>query len=76
MTFKERLRNFFFSERAKDTYERAIKTFFQAFLSALVVDIGTISASTDMHVVRDLFIGALGAGLSAVMNFVIHRLDT
>lgn len=58
----------------KDILIRAIKTFIQGFLGALVV---TLQAAdlTDETVIKSLLIGAIAGGISAVMNLFITYLD-
>lgn len=60
-------------ERAKDIGIRAGKTFLQAFLAALTVDLA--SPPTDGSVWKDMLLAAAAAGISAAMNFVINMLD-
>lgn len=48
---------------------RALKTFIQAFVAA--VSIGIVS-TTDISAVRALLVGAIAAGISAVMNLFIQ----
>lgn len=48
---------------------RALKTFIQAFVAA--VSVGIVS-TTDVSAVRSLLIGAIAAGVSAVMNLIIQ----
>lgn len=48
---------------------RALKTFIQAFVAA--VSVGIVS-TTDISAVRALIVGAIAAGISAVMNLVIQ----
>jgi hypothetical protein len=56
----------------KETAKRAIRTFLQAFLPALVVGLKTIDFSEDKSIVKGaviaLVIPSIAAGLSAVMN--------
>lgn len=59
----------------KDIGIRALKTFIQGFLGALAVTLPT-SYLTDWAVIRSLLIGAIAAGLSAVMNLVINWLNS
>ena len=66
---KEKLKRIFLSERAKDIYKRAAKTFLQAFLGAIVIDTATLNA--DASVWRSMFLGAVAAGISATMNAFI-----
>lgn len=58
----------------KDILVRALKTFIQGFLGALVVVLPS-SDLTDEAVLKSLLIGGLAGGISAVMNFAIHALD-
>lgn len=58
----------------KDIGIRALKTFIQGFLGALAITLPT-SYLTDWAVIRSLLIGAVAAGLSAVMNLVINWLN-
>lgn len=48
---------------------RALKTFTQAFIAAVSVGIVT---TTDIPAIRALVVGAIAAGVSAVMNLVIQ----
>lgn len=57
---------------ARDIIVRAAKTFLQAFLASLVVDITSISGG--WNVCRSALISAAAAGLSAVMNLAIAAL--
>lgn len=47
---------------------RALKTFLQAFIAAVSVGVVT---STSISAVRALIVGAIAAGVSAVMNLFI-----
>lgn len=58
----------------KDILIRAIKTFFQGFLGALVVTLPS-SDLTDTTIIKSILIGAVAGGLSAVMNFAIQILQ-
>lgn len=49
----------------KDIAIRAIKTFIQAFLAVLVIDVVTIK---DWATAKPVLIGAVAAGVSAVWN--------
>lgn len=60
-------------KRIKDIIIRAAKTFIQAFLGAISVDV--LFATSDRNVWRSMFLGALAAGFSALMNYIINRLD-
>ena len=48
---------------------RAVKTFLQAFLAALSLGIVT---TTDVPAVKALVVGAIAAGISAVMNLFLQ----
>ena len=60
-------------EKLKDIAVRAGKTFLQAFLGALTIDLTTMPQ--DGSVWKDMIIAALAAGISAVMNFAITMLN-
>lgn len=47
---------------------RALKTFLQAFIAAVSIGIVT---TTDIPAIRALIVGAIAAGISAVMNLFI-----
>jgi len=51
----------------KDIAVRALKTFVQAFFAALAVSVATVS---DQDTARIALVGAVAAGISAVMNTV------
>lgn len=55
----------------KDIFIRAIKTFIQGFLGALVVSLPN-SDLTSSEVLKSLLIGALAGGISCLMNFVLN----
>lgn len=59
-----------------DILERALKTFFQAFLSAISVD--TLLGVTDFNAFRkvgvSMLVAALAAGISAVWNGAVKSL--
>lgn len=48
---------------------RALKTFLQAFAAAVSIGIVT---TTDISAVRALILGAIAAGISAVMNLFLQ----
>ena len=64
---KDKLERIFLSERAKDIYKRAAKTFLQAFLGSLSVSI----AAADVTMWKPAVIAAVSAGISALMNTFI-----
>lgn len=55
----------------KDIAIRALKTFAQGFLAALTVTLPSADLA-DVAVIKSLFIGAIAAGVSAVMNFALE----
>lgn len=60
-------------ERAKDICTRAGKTFLQAFIGAISID--ALMAAPDRSVWKSMLMGAIAAGISAVMNLAINLLD-
>lgn len=58
----------------KDILIRAIKTFIQGFLGALAVSLPNADL-TNMAVLKSLLIGAIAAGISAVMNLFLSWLN-
>ena len=55
----------------KGIFIRAIKTFIQGFLGALVVSLPN-SDLTSSEVLKSLLIGALAGGISCLMNFILN----
>lgn len=53
---------------------RALKTFLQAFLSAILIDVHTL-LTVEFSLWKPIFISALAAGISAVMNMAIVALS-
>lgn len=60
-------------ERLKDIGIRAGKTFVQAFMGAISVDV--VLATPDRSVWRSALLGGLAAGISAVWNFALNLMD-
>lgn len=58
----------------KDIIIRAVKTFIQGFLGALAVTLPNNDYS-DLTVIKSLLIGAIAAGISAVMNLFLGYLN-
>lgn len=54
----------------KDIFIRAIKTFIQGFLGALVVSLPNSDLASS-EVLKSLLIGALAGGISCLMNFIL-----
>lgn len=71
---KAKLKEIFLGEKAKDIYKRSVKTFFQAFFGAITLDVTTMS--TDLTVWKPILLGAIAAGISAVMNLIINAFDS
>ena len=59
--------------KMKDIIIRALKTFLQGFLGALTVSLPN-SDYSDEYVLKSLLIGAVAAGISAVMNLALGYL--
>lgn len=57
----------------KDILIRALKTFIQGFLGALVITLPNSDLMSE-GVLKSLLIGALAGGISALMNYVIELL--
>ena len=58
----------------KDILIRALKTFIQGFLGALAITLPNANLS-DMAVIKSLLIGAIAAGISAIMNLIIQLMN-
>ena len=58
----------------KDILIRALKTFIQGFLGALAITLPNANLG-DMAVVKSLLIGAIAAGISAIMNLIVQLLN-
>lgn len=52
----------------KDIFERAVKTFIQAFLASVAVGVTSVS---DVSTAKALLIASVAAGISATWNFVV-----
>lgn len=57
----------------KDIGIRALKTFFQGFLGALAVTLP--SSGYSFEVMKPIIVGAVAAGISAVMNMTVQLLQ-
>jgi len=58
----------------KDIIIRALKTFLQGFLGALTITLPN-SDFSDETVIKSILIGAVAAGISAVMNLFLGYLN-
>jgi flagellar biosynthesis protein FlhB len=68
----EKLKRIFLGRRAIDVYKRALKTFIQAFIGALII---TLQGDVENFTVKSAIIGGIAAGVSAVMNLAYNLLD-
>lgn len=59
----------------KDILVRALKTFIQGFLGALIVTLPKSDIS-QTEVLKSLLIGAVSGGISALMNFILQYIQT
>lgn len=59
----------------KDILIRAGKTFLQATLAVLIVSLNNGIDITNKEAVMSILIGALSAGISALMNYIISLLN-
>lgn len=59
----------------KDILVRALKTFIQGFLGALIVTLPKSDIS-QTEVIKSLLIGAVAGGISALMNFILTYIQT
>lgn len=57
-----------------DIFIRALKTFFQGFLGSLIVTLPSSDLS-NTTVLKSLLIGAVSAGISAVMNLFLNYIN-
>lgn len=68
----EKIKMIFTSQKAIDIYKRAGKTFIQAALSTMIVNLGSVNP--DLSMIRPIIIGGIAAGVSAVMNLILSLL--
>ena len=59
------------SEKWKDILFRALKTFAQAFMGAISIDV--MFSTTDRNIWRSMLLGGIAAGFSAVWNYFLHE---
>lgn len=56
-------------------YSKIIKTFFEGFLSALIVTIPSIDNINDIDLIKSILIGSVAMGISAVLNLLQEYLN-
>lgn len=56
-------------------YSKIIKTFFEGFLSALIVTIPSINNINDIDLIKSILIGSVAMGISAVLNLLQEYLN-
>lgn len=56
-------------------YSKIIKTFFEGFLSALIVTIPSINNLNDIDLIKSILIGSVAMGISAVLNLLQEYLN-
>lgn len=56
-------------------YSKIIKTFFEGFLSALIVTIPSINNINDIDLIKSILIGSIAMGISAVLNLLQEYLN-
>ncbi len=56
-------------------YSKIIKTFFEGFLSALIVSIPNINNLNDIDLIKSILIGSVAMGISAVLNLLQEYLN-
>lgn len=61
------------SAKWKDIAARAAKTFAQAFMGAISIDV--LFATADRSIWRSMLLGGIAAGFSAVWNYALHELN-
>lgn len=49
---------------------KILKTFIEGFLASLLVTLPTVNSFGDIDLLKNMFIGALAMGISAVLNLV------
>ena len=49
---------------------KVLKTFIEGFLASLMVTLPTINSFGDLDIMKNMFIGALAMGISAVLNLI------
>lgn len=58
----------------RNIIERALKTFFEAFIGALVITLPNADL-TDKSVLYSVIIGAIATGISALLNLTLNYID-
>lgn len=51
-------------------FGKIIKTFLEGFFASLIVTLPTITEVNDLNLLKNLLIGAIAMGISAVLNLI------
>lgn len=57
---------------------KVLKTFIEGFLASLIVTLPSINSFYDLDIMKNMFIGGIAMGISAVLNLIqeyLHRKD-
>ena len=49
---------------------KVLKTFIEGFIASLIVSMGSISDYSDLNILKNILIGAIAMGISAVLNLL------
>lgn len=51
-------------------FSKVIKTFFEGFIASLVVTLPTVTSLSDIDILKNILVGAIAMGISAVLNLI------
>ena len=54
---------------------KIIKTFIEGFIASLLVSLSSINSVSDLDIVKNILIGAIAMGISAVLNLIQEYLN-
>lgn len=54
---------------------KIIKTFIEGFIASLLVSLSSINNVSDLDIVKNILIGAIAMGISAVLNLIQDYLN-
>lgn len=54
---------------------KIIKTFIEGFIASLLVSLSSINSVSDLDIVKNILIGAIAMGISAVLNLIQDYLN-